>query len=423
MMANFMKEQARATVIAKARVVHLTDIEGTVQAIFPEDAMLDVSAIARLTRRRLKPIAIRPNSRSVLLNPNSIPTYIDKSLRHTENLLFCQRSENIEHIQGDKLDDMFFSNLSSFASISISLAEIPTEVNDHLNDEGQMLKALGRFQSIRVRQRLEQTLELPPLPVSSQRILTLNSDEHSSTEELCNIINLDPSLSAQVVSWASSPYYGAPGEIKSVEDAIIRVLGFDLVMNLALGLSMGKVLEIPKNGPKHYSDYWFTAVYCASLMEAITEKIPREIRPSRGQAYLTGLLHNFGYLAISAILPSHFTVLTRYLEANIHLPANIVEMQLLRFTSEQMGTWLLRHWALPDAICNGIRYSKKVNYDGDDYILSTMLRICHSLMNDELVSEQCLTKLQMTPETLQNVFNQVNYTIDSLKSMAKLMQR
>ncbi|TBR42046.1 HDOD domain-containing protein [Marinomonas agarivorans] len=418
-----MKEQARATVIAKARIVHLSDIEGMVQAIFPEDAMLDVSAIARITKRRLKPIPIRETNRSVLLNPRSIPTYIDKTLRHTENLLFCQRPDNIEHIQGDKLDDIFFSNFSNFSSISVSTAEIPTEMNDHLNDEGQMLKALGRFQSIRVRQRLEQTLELPPLPVSSQRILSLNTNDHSSTEELCKIINLDPSLSAQVVSWASSPYYGAPGEIKSVEDAIIRVLGFDLVMNLALGLSMGKVLEIPKNGPKHYNDYWFSAVYCASLMEAITQQLPYDIRPSTGQAYLTGLLHNFGYLAISAILPSHFSVLARYLEANTHLPANIVEMQLLRFTSEQMGTWLLRHWALPDAICNGIRYSKKVNYEGDGYTLATMLRICQCLMNDELVSEQCLAKLQMSSETLNRAFEQVNHTVDDLRSMAKLMQR
>lgn len=54
------------------------------------------------------------------------------------------------------------------------------------------------------------------------------------------MVETDPALAAQVVSWAASPYYASPGKIRSVEDAIVRVLGFDLVINLALGLALGK---------------------------------------------------------------------------------------------------------------------------------------------------------------------------------------
>lgn len=411
------------TSITPVRAVQLKDMDGTVQAIFPEESMLDVSTITRMTKRRLRPIVAVRKSKSVLLSVANTPTYIDKSLRHKEHLVFSQNPDNVEHIQAGKLNTLFSNANSQFANIAVPLTDIPTEMDDHLNDEGQMLKALGRFQSIQVRQRLEQTIELPPLPISSQRILRLSANPDTGTDELCEIINLDPSLSAQVVSWASSPYYGAPGEIKSVEDAIIRVLGFDLVMNLALGLSMEKVLEIPKNGPKHYNDYWFNAVYFASLMVSIGEKIPRPFRPSTGHSYLAGLLHNFGYLAISAILPSHFTVLSRYLEANTHLPANVVEMQLLRLTSEQMGTWLLRHWSLPNNICDGIRYSKKADYEGNGYIIATMLSVCHNLVNNEDVPAQSLEKLQVSDETLQKVLTNINNTSDSLKRMAALMKR
>ncbi len=49
--------------------------------------------------------------------------------------------------------------------------------------------------------------------------------------------------------WAASPYYAAPGKIPPREDAIVRVLGFDLVINLALGLALGKTLSLPSDQP------------------------------------------------------------------------------------------------------------------------------------------------------------------------------
>lgn len=418
-----MTEIKDAHTIVRARVVHFKDALGKIQAIFPQESMLDVSVITRLSKRRLDPVlpSEYPQSSQSLLK--NCVTYIDNALKYKEHIIIELTNKAPEVIQGDDLQDLFEDSNSQFSNIAIPLTDIPTEIDDHLNDEGQMLEALGRFQSIHVRQKLEQTLELPPLPVSSQRILHLCTKKYTGTDELCKIINLDPSLSAQVVSWASSPFYGAPGEIQSVEDAIIRVLGFDMVMNLALGLSMGKVLENPTNGPKHYNDYWFNAVHYASLMYAITEKMPPDIRPRLGHAYLTGLLHNFGYLAINTVLPSHFVILARYLEANTHLQASIVEMQLLRLTSEQMGTWLLRHWSLPESICDGIRYSKKSQHFSKGGIIATMLNVCHKLINGTPIPKGSLKILCVSQEELDAILAHINDTSDSLKRMAAIINR
>lgn len=84
----------------------------------------------------------------------------------------------------------------------------------------------------------------------------------------------DPPLAAQVISWAVSPYYAAPGKIRSVEDAIVRVLGFDLVINLALGLSLGKGLALPKDQPRHRTPYWQQAIYTAALIEGLARAMP-----------------------------------------------------------------------------------------------------------------------------------------------------
>lgn len=99
-------------------------------------------------------------------------------------------------------------------------------------------------------------MELPALPETAERIIHLRVDPNGDVSDLAQIVERDPSLAAQVVSWAASPYYSAPGKIKSIQDAIVRVLGFDMVLNLALGLALGKTVSLPKDGPHGATSYW-----------------------------------------------------------------------------------------------------------------------------------------------------------------------
>lgn len=406
----------------KVRIVQLCDRIGKIQAIFPENAMLDMAALTRISKRRFEPIAAFNIEGDPLLKPDAHSTYIDQSLLEVRMILIRNNANgSYREVRGADLKSMFSSPLNRFERISIPVVEIEDPVDDQESDEEEMMKALGRFQSIRLKQRLEDTLELPPLPASAQRIIQLCANENAGTDELCKVISLDPSLSAQVVSWAASPYYGAPGEIESVEDAIIRVLGFDMVMNLALGLAMGKALTLPANGPRHYNDYWYSAVLFAALMEAIVQKMPADRRPRLGHAYLCGLLHNFGYLAVSYVLPPHFTILSRYLEANSHLPSHTVEMQLLHLTREQVGAWLLRHWSLPDSICTGIRFSKSSHYRGKHAILATLLNTCHLLAEGKEIDADKVSQIGLESDELYAIFKQVQQASDSLKQMVALI--
>ena len=281
-------------VVTQVRVVQLADNTGRLQAVFAASDLLDMAAITRITKRRVNPVA-NFSATSDILNRKDTSTIIDKRLLQADIIAIrVSATGPYKEIPAASLSHFFAGGHNRFADICVTLDSIPQPAVDQADDEQQMLKALGRFQSIRLKQRLEETLEFPPLPASSQKIVHLCSKQDAGTDELCEVISLDPSLSAQVVSWASSPYYGAPGEIESVEDAIIRVLGFDMVMNLALGLSMGNAFELPDNGPRHHTEYWFNSVLRACLMEALVKAMPAARRPRLGHAYLAGLLHNFG---------------------------------------------------------------------------------------------------------------------------------
>lgn len=232
------------------------------------------------------------------------------------------------------------------------------------DDLQNIMQAVINLTSRRIQQRLEETLEIPLLSNTAKKVLRLRTDPLAGIDELSAIVETDPPLAAQVISWAASPYYAAPSKIRSVEDAIMRVLGFDLVINLALGLALGKHLAIPEDQPQHSTPYWQQAIYTAALTEGLVRAMPADKKPENGLAYLAGLLHNFGFALLAHVFPPHFSLACRSLEVNLHLSQSAVEYHLLGITREQMGAWLMQCWNIPDELVYALRYQDTPDYQG-----------------------------------------------------------
>ena len=143
-----------------------------------------------------------------------------------DNLLRFTRDEYLSLIAAAETEQDEFT---------LPLTETRPNLDHPHRDETEIRSAVEAITQQRVRARLAESIEIAPLPLTSQRLLSLKSKQDVSGTELAQVIEMDPSLASQVISWANSPYYGAPGSIRSIQDAVIRVLGFDLTMNLALG--------------------------------------------------------------------------------------------------------------------------------------------------------------------------------------------
>lgn len=146
-----------------------------------------------------------------------------------------------------------------------------------------------------MRTKINRIKALPPLPGIAYRIMKLASDPLADASKLTELIELDPLLTAQVIRWASSSFYGYRGRITLVKDAIIRILGFDFVLNLALGLAALDSLRSPKKGPIGTKMFWVQSLASTRLMKLITEKMPVVYRPQAQQVFLAAFLHNIGF--------------------------------------------------------------------------------------------------------------------------------
>ncbi len=422
------------------KMVLMNDTLGRLQVIFPADCMLDVDLLNKTLGRSL--VALPSNDLNSLMAQHSLtelpaiaditglPAIVDERVAALTDI-YVDAGENDKLV---KLSKAFFERSIAKAqteSFTVPLSSIPYNQGSPANDITQINQAIEKFTSLRIKKRLEDTLEIPPLPQSAHDIITLRSNPDASGEELANIIERDPSLSAQVVSWASSSFYNAPGTVRSVHDAIIRVLGFDMVMNLSMGLSLGRTLNLPSDEPEGYTPYWHQAMWTALGTTSLISKIEPAYRPSFGLSYLSGLLHNFGYLVLAHVFPPHFSLICRYIEANPHLDSSVIEHFLLGITKEQIGSQLMAVWNMPEPVIAALRHQKDKNYDGESKEFANLLCLTEQLLTKYNVtpgvhteiSSNLLTQFNLSEEDANAAFEGLLDSQSDISNMASLMGR
>ena len=358
----------------RVQAVLVYEAIGALLVLYPRDHLLDLPSLVELTGRQL--IAVKPERLMRMLTKHDLkelpglPPLTSSPCLYEERLL-QQPELLVESGQPGVLlamasnDFKLLLSKASAGRFAVPLSQIKPNLDRPEQDSAQITLAVQSFTARRIQKRLEETIEIPPLAQTAQKIIKLRVDPDATVDDITGVVETDPALAAQVVSWAASPYYAAPGKIRSVEDAIVRVLGFDLVINLALGLALGKTLSLPKDQPQQATPYWQQAIYTAAVIEGLNRAIPRTQRPEAGLSYLAGLLHNFGYLVLAHVFPPHFSLICRHLEINPHLSHSVIEQHLLGITREQIGAWLMRYWGMPDELSTALRFQNDPYYQGE----------------------------------------------------------
>lgn len=423
--------------LGAAKAILLQDGDGRLQAVIPADRLLDLNALNRQLGRELKATTrgdlekffAKHHLQSIPALPKlaGLPTVVDKQLLDRAQLTLDAGS----HDQFLQVDQAAFQQILSDATVTdITKPLEPLEADNlEFSDEQQITHSVKSFTQRRIHQRLEETLELPPLPETAQRIIKLRVDPNADISDLANIVETDPSLAAQVVSWAASPYYSAPGKIKSIHDAIVRVLGFDMVLNLALGLALGKTLSMPKDGPAGVMPYWKQSVYMAATIEGLVTSIPRESRPSFGMAYLSGLLHNFGYLVMAELFPPQFSTICRHVEANSHVCTQAIDRHILEITREQLSSWLMQLWGMPEEVVVALRQQGNPLYQGEHQEYAKLILVGQRLLQQRgvmsgpklAIPEQVYKDLNLDAQKAEATLDNILESCEELDNIAGQM--
>ena len=287
-----------------------------------------------------------------------------------------------------------------------------------------------------IRRQVESVYELPMIPDMASRILQLSADPAASVKDVVEVVEMDPSLAAQVIRYARSPFFGYQGNIDTIHEAIARVLGFDLVMNIALGISSGKVFNIPDDGPLGTKAFWRHAVYTAALTQALGKAMPRQMRPKAGTAYLTGLLHNIGFMLLGHLFRPEFMVLNKLAAARPNTSIAELEKRILGMGHAkhvvnmghcQLGDWLMQSWKMPREVIVTVREHHNEDYKGEHCVYSRLTMVANRMLKrhgigdarSEEVPEHILKSLYLSEELVERIFEQIMDGGEALDVMAQ----
>lgn len=364
--------------VAVARV--LRDQNNTLLAVYPATVRLNLEQLNRDTGRTFHAVAPRdvPGCYGGVCLPLAelyqLPAMIDESLLQAEHVYFPLNPQVLCRISGAD-----FAALQGPQAFGHAFAHTPAANGAARRDRRQ-----------RIRARLETTDDLPAMPKVAQEILQLAVNPYANATDLAAIVEQDPSLAAQLLRYANSPLYGYRGQVDSIRDVIARVLGYDLVLDIALGLAVGRSFRNPSDGPLGLHAYWRHAVYCASLTQRLAQLMPGLQRPRPGMAYLAGLLHNFGVLLLGHLFPDECSLLDAALRREPARPLPELEDELLGVSHAELGAWLMQAWNMPDELVSAVRLHHDEEFDGAHALFPNLVLLANRLLASvDIGDEHC----------------------------------
>lgn len=188
----------------------------------------------------------------------------------------------------------------------------------------------------------DQTLEIATLPEITMRIIAVVQDPSSTAHDLHKIVRNDPALSARVLRVVNSAFYGLPGQIGSIDRAIM-LLGLNAVKNIAIAASIGKMFKSSVVCDDFSGkELWTHSVAVGATNKLITTEIGLELPD---EAFLSGLIHDIGLVAVMQCHRDKIPQVVDLVKAGV--PYRKAEEEVLGANHEEIGAALTAKWKFP----------------------------------------------------------------------------
>lgn len=196
---------------------------------------------------------------------------------------------------------------------------------------------------ILIREAIGKVSNLPTLPEVTMKIVELVQSPRSTAAQLHHLVSNDPALASRILKTVNSAFYGLPGQIGSMERAIV-LLGLNAVKNIAVAASLGQLFRgVTLCEGFTARDLW---KHCIAVGVAARE-LARKIQPGlEGEAFLAGLIHDIGILVWLQSKPQQFAQVCDQAKRTGGDFCQI-EMQILGADHQMLGMALAESWRFP----------------------------------------------------------------------------
>jgi HD-like signal output (HDOD) protein/signal transduction histidine kinase len=191
---------------------------------------------------------------------------------------------------------------------------------------------------------------LPAMPQILIKLLGHLQADDLGMPELAALISNDAGMTAKLLAVANSSAYHRNNRTVSLEQSLTS-LGTDMIKTLVISDSVFQTFNsFPHSSSLDLRGFWKNALTCAVIARDLARVMQY---PHLEEAYLAGLLHNVGRLALLATAPKEYAV-------NFHARDDealcAVEQRTLEITHTEAGAWLIERWQLDSFLADAVLY-------------------------------------------------------------------
>lgn len=193
---------------------------------------------------------------------------------------------------------------------------------------------------------------LPSMPQVLLRLLDLCHKEDVSLVDLAGVVGKDAAMAARVFALASSSAYHGRGRPSTLEQCL-SLLGMNAIKTVVINESVMQVFNRFTSGRDvDLKRFWGHSLRTALIARELARRGSDDASPE--EAYLGGLLHDVGQLAILASDPETYTRIFYEYEDNQALCAR--ETEVFALTHAEVGAWLVEKWELDSFLGDSVLY-------------------------------------------------------------------
>ncbi|MEN8168189.1 MAG: HDOD domain-containing protein [Pseudomonadota bacterium] len=279
------------------------------------------------------------------------------------------------------------------------------------------------------RHKVQQLKQLPALSTTVSQLLAMLPDDNLEIKDLAKVIEQDPALTARIIGLANAAYFAQTRPINSVSEAIIRVLGLQMVKTLAFSIVLCGSFDASKCPGFRLDEYWFRAFGSAQLVRKLILKMDARHRPDPDETYLTALLLNIGVLVLVHLFPQDYACVLVSLEKAPGQDIEHLEHECVGLSSGEAGEWLTDRWHLPEYVVRAIA-SQNVPLDAGkqtvelkliNVILEWMIETEESSLIGMFENSLLGQELGLPAEVLSGIELDFVQQRDEIRSVARLL--
>jgi len=269
-----------------------------------------------------------------------------------------------------------------------------------------------------------ETLEIATLPEITLKIIQVVQDPRSTAHDLHQIVCNDPVLSSRVLRVVNSAFYGLPGQIGNIDRAIM-LLGLNAVKNIAIAASIAKMFKTAVACDDFTGkDLWLHSIAVGAANKLITSAIGLALPD---EAFLAGLIHDIGLVALMQTQGRKFTEILQRVKAGV--PFRQAEQAVLATDHPAVGMALAARWKFPRSFQYVIGYHHQpadlapenrllavVTHLAD--VLAARLRLGQTLtVEHKNVDPALISEIRLTPEAVQDITDRIPPELDVVRDM------